>query len=77
VTFNRTALRHNAFTYESPDEYVARAVLFLTKGLESGEGAIVTHTKPGLAMMRETLGSGRASAKGAQAPRCRRRPVRS
>jgi anti-sigma regulatory factor (Ser/Thr protein kinase) len=49
-------LRHNAFVYESPDEYVARAVPFLTEGLEAGEGAIVAHTKPGLAIMRDALG---------------------
>lgn len=51
-----TALRHNAFVYESHDEYVARAVPFLKEGLEAGEGAIVAHTKPGMAMMREALG---------------------
>jgi anti-sigma regulatory factor (Ser/Thr protein kinase) len=53
---NGTALRHNALVYESQDEYLARAVPFLTKGIEAGEGAIVAHTKPGLAMMREALG---------------------
>ena len=29
---------------------------FLREGIEAGEGAIVAHTKPGLAMMREALG---------------------
>jgi anti-sigma regulatory factor (Ser/Thr protein kinase) len=51
-----TALRHNALVYESKDEYLARAVPFLKAGIEAGEGAIVAHTKPGLAMMREALG---------------------
>jgi anti-sigma regulatory factor (Ser/Thr protein kinase) len=51
-----TALRHNAFVYESHDEYVARAVPFLKAGLEAGDGVIVAHTKPGMAMMREALG---------------------
>ncbi len=51
-----TALRHNAFIYGSPDEYLARAVPFLKDGLEAGEGAIVAHTKPGMAIMREALG---------------------
>lgn len=50
------ALRHNAFVYDSHDEYLARAVPFLREGLEAGEGAIVAHTKPGMAMMREALG---------------------
>ena len=35
---------------------------FLSKGLEAGEGAIVAHTKPGLAMMREALGPDAAQA---------------
>lgn len=51
-----TALRHGALVYESQDEYVALAVPFLKEGLEAGEGAIVAHTKPGLAVMREALG---------------------
>jgi anti-sigma regulatory factor (Ser/Thr protein kinase) len=53
---NGTALRHNALVYESQEEYLARSVPFLRDGLEAGEGAIVAHTKPGLAMMREELG---------------------
>jgi anti-sigma regulatory factor (Ser/Thr protein kinase) len=48
--------RHGALVYESQDEYVACAVPFLREGLEAGEGAIVAHTKPGLALMREALG---------------------
>jgi anti-sigma regulatory factor (Ser/Thr protein kinase) len=53
---NATALRHNAFVYQSSDEYVARAVAFLREGLEAGEGGIVAHTRPGLAAMRDALG---------------------
>lgn len=49
-------LRHNALVYESQDEYLAVAVPFLTEGIEGGEGAIVAHTKPGLAVTREALG---------------------
>jgi anti-sigma regulatory factor (Ser/Thr protein kinase) len=48
--------RHNALVYGSQDEYLARAVPFLKEGIEAGEGAVVAHTKPGLAMMREALG---------------------
>jgi hypothetical protein len=54
---NEAALRHNAFVYESPDEYLARAVPFLRAGLEADEGAIVAHTKPGIATIREALGA--------------------
>jgi MEDS: MEthanogen/methylotroph, DcmR Sensory domain len=56
MTTDLPALRHNAFVYESPDQYLARAVPFLKDGLEAGEGAIVAHTKPGMAVMREALG---------------------
>jgi anti-sigma regulatory factor (Ser/Thr protein kinase) len=48
-------LRHNAFVYSSTDEYVARAAGFLREGLAAGEGAIVAHTRPGIAVMREAL----------------------
>src|SRR6476619_7873449 len=51
-----TTFRHHALVYESNDEYLARAVPFLKAGIDAGEGAIVAHTKPGLAMMREALG---------------------
>jgi anti-sigma regulatory factor (Ser/Thr protein kinase) len=57
VTDEITALRHNAFIYESDDQYLARAVPFLKDGIEAGEGAIVAHTRPGMAMMREALGA--------------------
>src|SRR5690349_17080593 len=50
-----TALRHNALVYSSQEEYLACAVPFLREGLEAGEGAIVAHTKPGIAMIREAL----------------------
>jgi anti-sigma regulatory factor (Ser/Thr protein kinase) len=50
-----TALRHNALVYSSEDEYLGVAVPFLKEGLEAGEGAIVAHTRPGLAVMREAL----------------------
>jgi anti-sigma regulatory factor (Ser/Thr protein kinase) len=50
-------LRHNALVYESQDEYLARAVPFLREGIEADEGAVVAHTKPGLELMREVLGS--------------------
>lgn len=49
-------LRNNALVYESEDDYLACAVPFLREGIEAGEGAIVAHTKPGLAMMRDALG---------------------
>jgi anti-sigma regulatory factor (Ser/Thr protein kinase) len=52
-----SALRHNAFVYDSPEEYVERSVAFLREGLDAGEGGIVAHTRPGLAAMREALGA--------------------
>lgn len=61
MTPDETALRHNAFIYETPDEYLARAVPFLQEGLAAGEGAIVANTKAGLAIMREALGADAAN----------------
>src|SRR3954463_10475717 len=49
-------LRHDAFVYESDDEYVARSVAFLREGLEAGEGAMVANARAGLDRMREGLG---------------------
>jgi anti-sigma regulatory factor (Ser/Thr protein kinase) len=57
MTADLRQLRHNAFIYASQDEYVARSVTFLKEGLEAGHGAIVAHTRHGLAAMREALGS--------------------
>ena len=50
-----TELRHNAFIYESDDEYVAHTVAFLKDGLEAGEGGIVANTRDGLAKVRDAL----------------------
>lgn len=61
MTHTGLALRHNAFIYASHDEYLARAVPFLREGLEAGEGAIVANTKPGIAIIREALGSDAAN----------------
>jgi anti-sigma regulatory factor (Ser/Thr protein kinase) len=61
MTPDAIALRHNAFIYDSQDEYVARAVPFLREGLAAGEGAIVANTKPGVAIMREALGADAAN----------------
>lgn len=55
MTSSETKLRHNALVYQSQEGYIAHAVPFLKEGLEAGEGAIVAHTAPGLAVMREEL----------------------
>src|SRR5438270_13963653 len=72
-----TALRHNALVYESKDEYLARALPFLKAGIEAGEGAVVAHTKPGLAMMREALGSDAASVTFVDVSAAYTRPART
>jgi anti-sigma regulatory factor (Ser/Thr protein kinase) len=50
------ALRHNAFVYETRDEYVSVAVNFLQEGLELGEGAVVANTRDGIGTLRDALG---------------------
>jgi anti-sigma regulatory factor (Ser/Thr protein kinase) len=51
-----TALRHDAFVYESDDEYVARTAAFVKEGLDAGEACTVGNTRDGIAMMRDALG---------------------
>ncbi len=72
-----TALRHNAFVYDSDGEYLARAVPFLKEGLEAGEGAIVAHTKPGMAMMRDALETDAAAVKFVDVGSAYTRPARA
>jgi anti-sigma regulatory factor (Ser/Thr protein kinase) len=54
---SESALRHNAFLYESDDDYVERVVPFLKEGLEAGEACTVGNTRDGIALLREALGS--------------------
>jgi len=56
MSCHATAMRHNAFVYQSLEEYVVRATDFLREGLAAGEAAVVGHTRHGLAAMREALG---------------------
>ncbi len=51
-----TPFHHDAFVYESEDEYVGRSVTFLREGLDAGEGAMVANSRVGLVQMREALG---------------------
>jgi anti-sigma regulatory factor (Ser/Thr protein kinase) len=74
---NGTGLRHTALVYESQDEYLACAVPFLKEGIEVGEGAIVAHTKPGLAMMREALGADAAQVTFVDVSSAYTRPART
>jgi anti-sigma regulatory factor (Ser/Thr protein kinase) len=57
VSPNITDLRHDALVYGSLDEYVTTAVAFLREGLQDGEGAVVAHTRAGIAVMTEALGA--------------------
>jgi anti-sigma regulatory factor (Ser/Thr protein kinase) len=72
-----TALQHHALVYESQDEYLACAMPFLKEGLEAGEGAIVAHTRPGLAAMREALGSDAAAVRFVDVSSTYTRPART
>lgn len=53
---SEAVLRHDAFVYESDEEYVARSVAFLGDGLAAGEGCVVANTRDAIAMMRDALG---------------------
>jgi anti-sigma regulatory factor (Ser/Thr protein kinase) len=52
-------LAHNAFIYESDDQYVDGALSYMRDGLEAGERVIVASTKDRLAVLREALGDER------------------
>ena len=50
-------MRHDAFVYDSDEDYVARSAGFLREGLNAGECCVVAHNRAGLAMMRDALGT--------------------
>lgn len=77
MTPDRTALRHNALVYQSVDEYLLSAVPFLRRGLEAGEGAIVAHTKAGINIMREALGTDAARVRFVDVGSAYTRPART
>ena len=52
-----SSFRHNAFVYESFEEYVERGVAFLREGLEAGEAVVVGDTPRRLTAMREAFGA--------------------
>ena len=70
-------LRHSALVYSSADDYLERAVPFVTEGLEAGDGVIVANTKPGLGMMREALGPAAAEVTFIDNSSAYTRPVRT
>ena len=70
-------LRHNAFVYDSEEEYLAIAVDFLREGLEQGEGAVVANTRPGLHAMRDALGDHAASVRFVDVSEAYTRPAKT
>jgi anti-sigma regulatory factor (Ser/Thr protein kinase) len=53
---SKSTFRHNAFVYDSDDDYVVRSVDFLRAGVEAGEGAIVAVPRDRLSLIREGFG---------------------
>jgi anti-sigma regulatory factor (Ser/Thr protein kinase) len=72
-----SALRHNAFLYDSEDEYLGVAVTFLREGLSRGEGAVVANTRPGIAAMRDALGPQAAGVRFVDISKAYTRPVKA
>jgi anti-sigma regulatory factor (Ser/Thr protein kinase) len=54
-------LRHDALVYAAEDEYVHVCLQFLRQGVDAGEAAVVAHTRPGLALLRDALGADAAA----------------
>jgi anti-sigma regulatory factor (Ser/Thr protein kinase) len=57
MTEDHGRLRHNAYIYEAPEEFVSSTAAFFRQGFEKGEGGVVFNTRRGLAAIREELGS--------------------
>jgi anti-sigma regulatory factor (Ser/Thr protein kinase) len=57
MTDDHGPLRHNAYIYDATEDFVASSAKFLRDGLEKGEGGLVFNSRPGLAAIREELGS--------------------
>lgn len=72
-----SALRHNAFVYDTEDEYLAVAVAFLEEGLAQGEGAVVANTRPGIAALRDALGPLASGVRFVDVSRAYTRPVKT
>jgi anti-sigma regulatory factor (Ser/Thr protein kinase) len=51
-----TSLRHDAFVYESDDEFVGHMVPFVAGGLQEGEAVVAVTTVRNAALLREALG---------------------
>jgi anti-sigma regulatory factor (Ser/Thr protein kinase) len=77
MTPDTTGLRHDALVYGSLEEYLATAVAFLREGLARGEGAVVAHTRPGMAAMRESLGDEAAAVTFVDVGEAYTRPART
>ena len=41
------AMRHDAFVYDSDEDYAARSASFLREGLDAGECCVVAHNRAG------------------------------
>jgi anti-sigma regulatory factor (Ser/Thr protein kinase) len=50
-------LRHNAFVYDSDDDFVGRMATFLAEGLHEGESAVAVTTRSNRALLRDALGT--------------------
>ena len=56
---NTTSLRHEAFVYDSDDEFVGRMASFLEDGLAEGAAAVAVTTRANWASLREKLATGK------------------
>jgi anti-sigma regulatory factor (Ser/Thr protein kinase) len=72
-----SSLRHNAFVYDSEEDYLAVAVPFLQEGLELGQGAVVANTRPRLGAVRDALGAHAAGVRFVDVSESYTRPART
>jgi anti-sigma regulatory factor (Ser/Thr protein kinase) len=56
-TLSVSGLRHNAFIYDSDEEFVGRMATFLEDGLEEGASTVAVTTRSNCALLRDALGA--------------------
>ena len=72
---NTAGLRHEAFVYDSDDQFVGRMVSFLEDGLAEGAAAIAVTTRANWASLRDALGDAAGSVSFTDRDACYVRPA--
>jgi anti-sigma regulatory factor (Ser/Thr protein kinase) len=72
-----TSLRHDAFVYESDDQFATRMSRFLADGLDEGAAAVAVTSRTNWSLLRETLGDRAADVHFTERHECYSRPAKA